>query len=100
MRFLMDQSHATRHQLFWLAVRCTAALMASPGYVPEAWAQSNQICVTNYTDDTVTVYSRKGTGDVAPLYSIPVGIGAHNLAINHSRGELIVSNNQAYSISI
>ena len=36
--------------------------------VPSTWAQG-QIFVTNYTGDSITVYSRKATGDVAPLYT-------------------------------
>ena len=71
------------------------------GYVPAAWAQ-NQIFVTNYSGDAVTIYPRGVTGDVAPSYTIPgqLGDGPHQIAVNHRGGELIVTNNVANSVAV
>jgi DNA-binding beta-propeller fold protein YncE len=71
------------------------------GYVPAAWAQG-QIFATNYTGDSITVYSRNAAGNVAPTYTVfgQSGDGPHQIAINRGAGELIVANNLAYSVTV
>jgi DNA-binding beta-propeller fold protein YncE len=64
------------------------------------WAQG-QTFVTNYFGDSVTVYPRRVTGDIAPSYTIlgQLGDGPHQIAINHSAGEVVVTNNISYSVA-
>ena len=66
-----------------------------------AWAEG-QIFVPNYNGDRVTVYGRKAAGDVAPSTTILTGSfsAPHNVAIHHGAGELFVSNNLAYTVSV
>jgi DNA-binding beta-propeller fold protein YncE len=83
-------------------VRCVEfAAVALLATVPSVWAQG-QIFVTNYGGNSITVYSRKAVGDVAPTYTIlgQLGDGPHQIAINHRSSELIVANNLPYSVAI
>jgi len=66
-----------------------------------AWAEG-QIFVTNYYGDRVTVYGRNAAGNVVPSTTILTGSfsGPHNVAIHHGAGELFVSNNLLYTVSV
>jgi DNA-binding beta-propeller fold protein YncE len=77
-----------------------AAAVVTLFHVPAALAQG-QTFVANYTGDSITVYSRKATGDVVPSYTIAgqAGDSPHQIAINHAAGELIVANNLPYSVA-
>ena len=69
--------------------------------VPSARAQ-DRVLVSNYNGDTITVYPRTSTGDVAPAYTIFArpGDGPHQIAVRPAAGELIVASNRAYSIAV
>jgi hypothetical protein len=90
-----------RRQMVRRAAFVISALLATVGYVPAAWAQ-NQIFVTNYSGDKITVYPRSASGDIAPSFTIlgQLGDGPHQIAINHRGGELIVTNNVANSVAV
>jgi len=85
-----------------VAFASTALLMA-PVTIGSAWAQEQgQVFVSNYNGDTVTMYPLNATGNTAPALTVldPPNARPYHIAINHRLAEVIVANNQAYSISI
>jgi hypothetical protein len=89
------------HHAGRLAVFVATACFVTAFGAPAAWAQG-QTFVANYTGDSITVYSRKASGDVVPAYTIAgqVGDSPHQIAINHAASELIVANNLPYSLAV
>jgi len=59
-----------------------------------------RLFVSNYSDDTVTVYPRDVDGDVEPSAVFFTDDGPHQIAVWRTQGELFVANNLTYSVTV
>jgi slime mold repeat-containing protein len=89
----MSDSKRWTNSILTALVVGTVAMFALGNRFPLA-AAADEVFVSNYTANKVTVYARTATGDIAPVRTIQTGLAnPHTLAVDLSRQEFFVSNN-------
>ena len=89
---MSDGNRSAGKAAAWLLVVATAAVTAVQ-LAPAVFAV-DELFVSNYSANRITVYARTANGDVAPVRTIRTGLDQpHTLAIDRLQRELFVANN-------